>query len=329
MPDGDVPTVTVVISTYNRPQLLEGLVGALEKQDLDAPYEVVIVDNGSAAETAAELHRLQAQTDMSMRVLRIEVNNGPGAARQLGWQQARAPMVAFTDDDCVPTTGWLRELVARLADADVVQGRTLPDPDGDWGPWSRSIRGEAEDFYMTCNVGYRRSVLEDIGGFDLTFRWCEDTEMALRAIERGARTAFAPQAVVHHAVSRSDFGSVWREKPRWEAVAQILARHPQLRDRMPRRWAWRPSHPPAIAAAAGLGLMALGLSRGRSAAGLAGVLAGVGLLAPYARYRTRVDPLPAAGPRRRWLLLAPVLAADLREVGVCARASVRYRTLVL
>lgn len=325
----ETPAVSVVISTYARPERLARLVAALEAQDLDVPYEVVIVDNGSPPATAAELQRLQAATTMTLRTLRIEQNNGPGRARNAGWQAANAPLVAFTDDDCIPTAGWLRGLVAELAGADLVQGRTEPDPAGTWGPWSRSIVGESEDFYMTCNAGYRRDLLAEVGGFDPTFRWCEDTEMAMRAIEAGARTAFAPDAVVYHEVSPSDYRVVWREKPRWEAVAQIVARHPQLRDRMHRRWAWRSSHPPAIAAAAGLGLIAAGLVRGRSSLGLGAVVAGVGLLGPYARFRTRNDPLPAAGPRRRWLLMAPALAADLREVAVCARASVRYRTFVL
>src|SRR5205085_12507798 len=128
---------------------------------------------------------------------------------------------------------------------DVVQGRTMPDPAGTWGPWSRSVTAEVEDFFATCNVGYRRALLEELGGFDPAFRWaCDDTDLAVRAQAAGARTAFEPAALVHHEVSPSDFVAWWREKPRWEGVALIVSRHPHLRSLMYRQRRWRASHPP-------------------------------------------------------------------------------------
>ena len=61
---------------------------------------------------------------------RLESQAGPGGERNAGWREARAPIVAFTDDDCEPTPQWLaRTLAACRAYPDAVtQGITLPHP---------------------------------------------------------------------------------------------------------------------------------------------------------------------------------------------------------
>jgi glycosyltransferase involved in cell wall biosynthesis len=323
-------TLSVVVPTFNRPDRLGRLVSALEAQDYDGAFEVVIVDDGSPAETRRTLDAIAARTPLRLRVIHHDRNRGPAAARNTGWRAARGALVAFTDDDCVPTPAWLSSLVHGFAAADVVQGRTVPDPTGTWGPWSRSVTAEAEDYFATCNVAYRRTVLDAADGFDPAFRLaCDDTDLALRAKAGGARTTYAPEALVHHEVSPSDLGAWWRERPRWEGVALVLARYPQMRSVMHNRVFWRPSHPPALAAAAGTTGLCAALLRRPTPASLVAVGASAALLAPYVRYRTRVEPLPGVGPRRRLLLMPVALAADLREIWVLARASARYRTFVL
>ena len=95
--------------------------------------------------------------------------SGPAAARNAGWHAALGQLVAFTDDDCVPQPEWLATLAAALQVADIAQGCTLPDPAQEHllGPFARTMDVRSETgYYQTCNVGYRRSVLEAVGGFD-------------------------------------------------------------------------------------------------------------------------------------------------------------------
>src|SRR3954470_2668218 len=115
------PAVSVVVSTFNRAHLVPRLVAALAAQDFARPYEVVIVDNGSSDGTREILERLAATTPIDMKVLDIERNNGPAPARNLGWRAASAPLVAFTDDDCVPQAGWLTALAGALDRVDLAQ----------------------------------------------------------------------------------------------------------------------------------------------------------------------------------------------------------------
>lgn len=328
----DPPVVSVVVPTYGRPDRLARLIAALEAQDIDRAYEVIVIDDGSPPEAWRELVRLAEASTLGSRLVieRLATNAGPAVARNRGWRRAQAPLVAFTDDDCVPTPSWLRTLVHALDDHDVVQGVTLPDPHGTWGPFSRSIEETSERFYPTCNVGYRRSLLERLDGFDLAYRDAvDDTDLAMRARKLGARTTFADQALVHHAVHRSDYLAFLREKPRWETVPLICRRHPEVRTSMHRRWVWRSSHPPAIAATVGILLVAAGLAA-RDPVRRSGVtLAGGTLLVPYIRFRTASVPLPGTSPRKRWLLLPAALLADVIEVGVMLKGSIKHRSLVL
>jgi cellulose synthase/poly-beta-1,6-N-acetylglucosamine synthase-like glycosyltransferase len=209
----------------------------------------------------------------------------------------------------------------------MAQGQTLPDPAqaSRRGPFSRTLEvTEATGYYQTCNMAYRRDVLERLGGFDERFRHPtgEDTDLAWRALEDGVDAEFVDAAVVYHDVRPSSFIAHLRDTRRWEGVVLAVRLHPRLRDRFHRRWFWKPSHPPAIAAAMGVAL-AVGPH-----SSFARRLLGLALTAPYVRYRTQVLPLDG-GPRRRVAAIPLALIADLAEVGVLASASARYRTLLL
>src|SRR5689334_19930941 len=85
----DAPVVSVVVSTFSRAHLLARLVDALAVQEISVPFEVLIVDNGSSDDTPAVLERLSAAATFDLQTLRIDQNQGPAPARNLGWQKAR------------------------------------------------------------------------------------------------------------------------------------------------------------------------------------------------------------------------------------------------
>lgn len=213
----DRPVVSVVVSTYQRSKALPGLVSALEQQTYPMDeIEVVIVDNGSTDDTSEVLARLAADSPLKIRAVTLSSNEGSSGGRNAGWRAAEGEVIAFTDDDCLPEPDWLKAgLEALEEDVVLVQGRTVAQ---------RRIRalergaGSAvmDGLYPTCNVFYRRKVLQSTGGFDradgakLGFRpgsfgsgygFGEDTMLAWR-VARSGKAVFAPDAVVRHAVSR-------------------------------------------------------------------------------------------------------------------------------
>ncbi len=330
------PAVSVVVATHDRCQMLGRMVEALEAQTEVGPFEAVVVDDGSTDETWPVLQRLADSSSFRLVVLRLEHNSGPAAARNAGWRAARGDVVVFTDDDCIPQPGWLRALLERISTADLVQGRTLPVPERepDRGPFARSLWVHSEDGrYQTCNIAYRRDVLERLGGFDEGFRslpfrgynsptYGEDTDLAWRAKEAGAVSVFEPSALVHHEVYSSSYLAHLRDMGRRVGLVRTVGRHPELRRHLHSRWFYQGSHPPALWAALGLGLI---VSRPTSVRrwGTA-LLLGV----PYVRYRLVVEPVPCR-PRNRIPVIGMALLADLVEIGVLAGASARYRTLLL
>ncbi len=232
------PQVSVVVSTYERPQRLARLLAALRAQTLArAAYEVVVVDNGSGPSTAGVLEAELARGELPLRTVRHEVTRGPAGGRNGGWHAATAPLVAFTDDDCVPAPGWLAAGLAAAAEHPdaIVQGRTEPDP-SELGPpalTSRTVHVTGPSSrYETCNIFYPRALLEALGGFDEGFGLRpagEDTELAWRAIAVGTRAVYAPGALVRHAVEQLGVLGALRDATRWGACARMFARVPETR----------------------------------------------------------------------------------------------------
>jgi glycosyltransferase involved in cell wall biosynthesis len=319
--NGDAPRVSVVIATYNRAGLLPRLIGALEAQTLPSgSFEVIFVDDGSTDGTVEVLDGLARRSALSIQILGDGRNRRQAAARNIGWSRARASVVAFTDDDCVPTSTWLeRGLEALGAEARIVVGRTLPDPAQQHleGPFSRTITVRDATYFETCNIFYRRTDLEAAGGFDEAFsrHGGEDTDLGWRIRRRGVEAVFAPEALVHHDVKPSDLRAATRDALKWTGIPRVVKLHPEGRGYLYGGLFWKPSHPTALAAVAGL------LLAPRKRAALA-------LAIPWIWYRVRTAPL-VEGRRQRWLVLPGALLIDLAEITAMVRGSISSRTIVL
>jgi glycosyltransferase involved in cell wall biosynthesis len=233
------PIVSVVVATHDRPVRLGRLIAAMGAQTLPpAAFELIVVDDGSGPATAEMLRRNQAAGHPPLRVIRSERARGPAAARNRGWRASRAPLVAFTDDDCVPAPGWLAALAAAAErhPGTILQGRTQPDPAERPGGSRLLLRSRQIEHlgpsFEACNILYPRTLLEATGGFDEAFgprSPGEDTDLAWRAFERGHGAKFVPEALVHHAVEALSPWRAFAEAWRWGECARVFARHPGAR----------------------------------------------------------------------------------------------------
>lgn len=324
-----MPAASVVVATRNRAHLLRRLVRALESQT-GVQLEVVIVDDASTDETPAVSAELAATSPLPVTVVRQPLRRGQSAGRNVGWRAATTDLVLFTDDDCVPRPEWARRMCDALSEHDLVQGRTIPAPDQlhHAGPFSRTLDiSEANGWYATCNMSYRRSWLELVGGFDESFRHHagEDTDLAMRCLDRGATFRFDPGAVVAHDIRPSSFQAALRGTWRWLTIPETVARHEALRSTTHGRWVWRESHEPtATALVAGVAGVALAASGRPRAAALVAGAGGV----RYASYRLRRAPL-TLDKRARLVLLPAAFAVDAAEVGVLLLGSLRARRLLV
>ncbi|MET0478532.1 MAG: HAD-IIIA family hydrolase, partial [Actinomycetota bacterium] len=126
-------------------------------------------------------------------------------ARNLGWRRASAEWVAFLDDDVVPGLSWLADLAHDLdglgAEVAASQGLVrVPMPAGRRPTdWERNVRGLETARWATADMAYRRSVLEEVGGFDERFprAYREDADLGLRVVRSGYRIVPGRRVVTH------------------------------------------------------------------------------------------------------------------------------------
>jgi hypothetical protein len=172
-------------------------VEAVLQQQFSGSWEVLVCDDGSQDGTE-ELMRQWCQKEARLHYLRQQ-QRGPAAARNLGIRKARAPLVAMTDDDCLPAPGWLAALyqAAQRPGIAGVEGRVTPGRS--LGPGETAPHNESGGVYLTCNILYRRDVLAAVGGFDSRFPVAafEDCDLAARARRHG-EIAWCPEALVVH-----------------------------------------------------------------------------------------------------------------------------------
>jgi glycosyltransferase involved in cell wall biosynthesis len=224
-----VAEISVIVPAWNAAATLGRTLDALAAQDVEQRFEVIVVDDGSEDGTVEVARRAD------VRVVG-QSHAGPGPARDRGVAESTGTVLAFTDADCVPAPGWLRAAVEALRGADVVQGAVRPDPGAERRPFDRTIWVDGEvPLYETANLLTRREVYDEIGGFEdwlgpvLGKPLAEDVWFGWRARRAGKRIAFAPQALVHHAVFRRRAAAYVAERARLAYFPAIVARIPELR----------------------------------------------------------------------------------------------------
>lgn len=275
-PPAASPLVSVVVPTYRRPELLRQCLGALSYQTLDpADYEVIVVDDAPDEETRRLVEEWSRRRGAP--ALRYETSgerHGPAAARNVGWRLARGPIVAFTDDDCLPAQGWLEAGLAAFEPPAVaaVCGRILvplaPEPTD----YEANTAGLERAPFATANCFYRLDALRMVGGFDERYptAWREDSDLHFAVLDRGGECRSCDEAVVVHPVRPAAcWGVSLRQQRNNLSEALLFKKYPALYRRLIRpRPAWR-YYASVAALAAAPAAAAAGLWRAAGAAALA------------------------------------------------------------
>lgn len=188
--------LSVVVTVRNEERHLASLLESLLQQE--PPFEVLVVDSNSEDRTR-DIAARYADEHPEVRLL---LHGGTrGESRNFGVAQARGEGVVFIDGDCVAAAGWLAALRRQLKQTAIAAGETQQVGRTSFQRLDRvELNHKGFDVtYPSCNLAYRRRVFEELGGFDPWFRTAEDIDLNFRAVDRGHRIAFVPQALVHHA----------------------------------------------------------------------------------------------------------------------------------
>ena len=185
------PLVSAIIPVYNGGRFLATALESVLAQDY-APFEIVVCDDGSTDGTPELLASYPTLT-----VVRQE-NRGAAAARNAAVATSAGELVAFFDaDDEWPANRLTLQARYLLEhpEAGCVLGRQewLNPP-----PWlTRDARFGDLDGIPLLSAMIRRSVFDELGGFDSTFRVAEDTDLLIRMRERGIEIAILPEIILY------------------------------------------------------------------------------------------------------------------------------------
>jgi glycosyltransferase involved in cell wall biosynthesis len=237
-----VPTVGVVITTYNHAHFLGEALASVCAQTRAADA-IVVVDDGSDDDPAEVVARFRG-----VRCIRQD-NRGLAAARNAGLRASSTRYVMFLDADDRLEPRAIEEGLAcfgRAPDSGFVYGGHLfVDRDGNKTGERFEPPGESAYLHLLrCNfigmhgtVMYRRDVLEAIGGFDERLRRCEDYDVYLRIARQHPITGY-PDLVAAYRLHGENMSTDHRGMLR--AALDVHARHsPTADDSAETRAAWR------------------------------------------------------------------------------------------
>jgi GT2 family glycosyltransferase len=228
----DWPSTSVIVCTYNGSATLRECLEGI--QELDYPdYEVIVVDDGSTDATAITAEQFD------VRLIRTE-NRGLSAARNTGLEAATGEIVAYIDDDARPDRHWLRYIAAGLAGtshAGVGGPNVAPPSEGlvaecvdatPGGPIHVLLSDREAEHIPGCNMAFRRSALEEIGGFDPQFHVAgDDVDICWRLRDAGWTLGFSPGAMVWHRRRRSIRAFLRQQRQYGRAEALLERKWPE------------------------------------------------------------------------------------------------------
>lgn len=221
------PDISVVVCTYNRSALLERvLLSLFSQKTAGAIFEIIVIDNNSADDTAAVVKSLMADSPVNLRYFH-ESRQGNAYARNAGVQLAEAPVIAFLDDDVIAEANWVSTIKSAF-DGDpklaFVGGKILPvwesEPPSwldsshwaplallDYGTEEIRIAGHAPRGLLTANIGFRRELFDEVGYFSTDLQRVksgigsmEDTEFLMRICRSGRTGMYVPDLITWAAV---------------------------------------------------------------------------------------------------------------------------------
>ncbi|HVO52154.1 MAG TPA: glycosyltransferase family A protein [Thermoanaerobaculia bacterium] len=176
------PLISTVIPVCNGERFLAEAVDSAIRQ-VPAPFEVIVVDDGSTDGTAGVCRSLGER----VRYVHQE-NAGPSAARNRGLEMARGDFIAFLDaDDLWPAEKFDLQLARFRSEPslEVVLGYSRPFADARDGIPGRWFDVEPRFMYQVGSGLFRRGAFERAGVFDPELRFSEDVDWFLRAREAG------------------------------------------------------------------------------------------------------------------------------------------------
>ncbi|MCA9335375.1 glycosyltransferase [Candidatus Saccharibacteria bacterium] len=225
--------VSVVINTADRAKFIGDTLRGLQQQTYDN-FEVIVVNGPS-----------EDNTEDVAKAFNIRYYTAPfnlSVSRNIGIKHAAGDIIAFIDDDAVPSPTWLEEIVQGYKSKDIgaVGGWVYHVDSADYqfkygaiSKWGLPVLKSTKDFdynepmsdFYNINIGtnatYWRKHLVDVGGFDEEIEYYHDeSDVCVRLINHGHKVIELDGAIVHHKMAPSSRRKTWQNVTNWDSVVK-------------------------------------------------------------------------------------------------------------
>jgi cellulose synthase/poly-beta-1,6-N-acetylglucosamine synthase-like glycosyltransferase len=199
--EGALPKVSVIVASMNNEETIEECLQALLAQNYPADnIEIILMDGGSKDKTT------EIAKKYPVKVVTIHLN--APAAYNYALKIASHPILGFVDSDAKVEKDWLKKLTPRLNEPKVAGVSGSIDTWNMNNPWAKSIGYELKTRYSrigkytgriaTMNLLLKKSVIEEVGGWDEKLPSQYDTDFGYRMSAKGYRIAYEPSSVCYH-----------------------------------------------------------------------------------------------------------------------------------
>ncbi|WLI88914.1 glycosyltransferase family A protein [Massilia sp. R2A-15] len=254
-----IPVISVIIPTRNRPELLGRALASMRSQSF-AEFEVLVIDDCSSAESKAAYSAIWQHLDDRFVLLFLgdasSTGVGPSEARNAGIAAARAPVLAFCDDDDYWTDdthlAMMAEVFSTLPDRSMyIANQTAVSLDGTiikhcWLPdLERAVHGRQRShphgYQVSCDelaecggfaqlniLAVNKALVDSQGGFWTRTSYEEDRDFFWRAADGAAAIFFNPQIIGQHNVpdrtKKNNLSSSFSQVERW-MLSALVSQH--------------------------------------------------------------------------------------------------------
>ena len=233
--------ISVAITVRNARRTLPVQLESLAAQVFEDPWELVISDGGSDDGTIEFLQEWIGNCELNTRLVDVG-RPGIAAGRNVAVANTTGESIVFCDADDMVAPGWLRSMAEGFENSRLVIGQVhliTGEPDSDavesahqagWGGSIVSPEKPSLGFFpsgLTANLGFSRSLFDELGGFDETFDTGEDIDFVWRARELGETPMYCTGAIVLKRVRSTPIERFSQHLRFGRSAPQLYVRHRQ------------------------------------------------------------------------------------------------------
>lgn len=220
MRDYNMSKISYIIPVLNGEKYISKCLDSILNEKLPED-EIIVVDNGSTDNTLKLIYQYKEVTILQYPQVTISTLRNRGA------EHAKGDLLAFIDSDCILCFGW-RTAVANVFMDEGVHAAGSSVVSSDNSTWvERALQSERfvtkrkMNYINSGNFIIRKSIFEDVGGFDESLITDEDYDIGARINTKGYNIYNEPNIMVIHYGNAKTLGEHFRRKF-WHSTSLLL-----------------------------------------------------------------------------------------------------------